>query len=198
MLTTQLSLIARLKDPRDDDAWRRFICLYQPTIVRSLRHKGLQHADAEDTAQQVLLSVAKTLARRPHDPDRARFRTWLERVIRNAAINAMQRAAKDKGAGGSTAVRALQSVPGEPADEKTLDDELRRQMFHVAADTVKDEFEPDTWSAFWRTAVLGESIDSVAEDLGKQRGSVYAARSRVMARFRGEVDRIRKNLRDEQ
>ena len=194
MLTTQLSLIARLKDPDDHDAWQRFVCLYLPSIVRSLQHRGLQHADAEDTAQQILLSIAKTLAKRPHDPNRARFRTWLDRVIRNAAINAMQRAAKDRADGGSSAYRSLQAIQSQRSDEETLRGELRRQIFHVAADRVKAEFEPATWDAFWRTSVLGESIDTVAQDLQKQRGSVYAARSRVMARFRAEVEQITDNL----
>lgn len=191
MLTTQLSLIARLKDPGDDEAWRRFVCLYQPAIVRSLQMKGLQHADAEDTAQQVLISVAKSLAKRPHEPDRARFRTWLEKVIRNAALNAMQRASKDVGAGGSGAVAVLDSIAADESDSRMLAIEFQRQLFHVAAKSIEVEFEPTTWQAFWRTSVLNEPIESVAVDLGMQRGSVYAARSRVMRRFRTEVDQLR-------
>lgn len=195
MLTTQLSLIARLSDPHDDESWREFASIYQPAIVRALKLKGLQHVDAEDTAQQILVSIAKTLAKRPHDPDRARFRTWLDRVIRNAAINALKRTEKNRASGGTDAHLALQRVPDASAEEQSLNTELRRQIFHVAAEKIRDQFEPDTWDAFWRTSVLGETIDEVAKDLGKQRGTIYAARSRVMAKFRREVERLEKNLR---
>lgn len=192
MLTTQLSLLARLTNADDAAAWGTFVEIYQPVIYRSLRAKGLQHADADDVTQQVLVSVARSLANRPHDPNRARFRTWLSRVIRNAAINAMQRADRDRAAGGTAALEAIAVLPGRSAegDESLFDREQQRQLFHHVAGIIQGEFEPATWQGFWRTMVDGESIETVANDLGKQVGSVYAARSRVVKRMKQEMDAI--------
>ena len=48
---------------------------------------------------------------------------------------------------------------------------------------------PDrTWQAFWRFAVDGEDAAAVADALGRRIGSVYAAKSRVLARLRQELD----------
>lgn len=188
MQTTQLSLIQRLQNADDNEAWQAFAEIYFPAIVHSLRFKGLAIEDSEDVAQQVMVSVASSLAKRPHDPERARFRTWLERVIRNAAINAIQRCPKDRATGGTDILAVLTSMPQADADAALLEREHRKQLLRVAARRIECEFAADTWQAFWRTAVLGETIETVAQQLGKQVGSVYAARSRVMRRLRAEIE----------
>lgn len=192
MITTQLSLLARLSDAEDAVAWRTFVELYQPVIYRSLLAKGLQHYDADDVTQQVLMSVARSLSSRPYDPNRARFRTWLSRVVRNAAINAMQRVHKDRAAGGSGALEALAVIPDSACetDESLFDKERQHQLFHHIANLIQGDFEASTWQCFWRTTVNGEPIEKVASELGKQAGSVYAARSRIMKRLRQEMESI--------
>ena len=45
-----------------------------------------------------------------------------------------------------------------------------------------------TWAAFWRTSVLGHPIDETARELQLSIGSVYAARSRILARLRCEIE----------
>jgi hypothetical protein len=55
---TRPSLLLRIRDADDRDAWEEFTDLYRPVICRVARLKGLLEADAEDLAQQVLLSVA--------------------------------------------------------------------------------------------------------------------------------------------
>jgi RNA polymerase sigma-70 factor (ECF subfamily) len=194
MLTTQLSLINRLHNADDHEAWLAFVEIYYPVIVSSLRVKGLQLADAEDVAQQVLVSVARALAVRPHDPDRAKFRTWLERVTRNAALNAMLRVPKDRASGGTDCLLALHELPQTMDDAGVLDQEHRKQLMRLAAQSIECEFESDSWQAFWRTTVLGESIESVARELGKQVGSIYAARSRIIRRMRLEIQRLQSDV----
>ncbi len=39
---TRYSLLARLTDVDDGDAWRAFESIYQPAIYRYARHRGLQ------------------------------------------------------------------------------------------------------------------------------------------------------------
>ena len=193
MLTTQLSLIHRLQNSEDNESWLTFVAIYYPVIINSLRTKGLANEDAEDAAQQVLASVARALSARPHDPDRAKFRTWLERITRNAAINALQRVPKDRSVGGTDCLLAFHSLPSND-DESLLEIEHRRQLMRVAAQSIEHEFDPETWQAFWRTAVQDESIEQVAKSLGKQRGSIYAARSRVIRRMRKKVQELQEAL----
>ena len=65
--------------------------------------------------------------------------------------------------------------------------EYRREVFNWAARQIRDEFQPDTWESFWRTAVDGRPVPEVAAALGKSAGAVYAARGRVMRRLREKI-----------
>ncbi|HEY1380012.1 MAG TPA: sigma-70 family RNA polymerase sigma factor [Gemmataceae bacterium] len=184
---TRASLILRLKNDADQAAWGEFVEIYWPIVYRLARRKGLQDADAEDLAQQVLASVAAAVHR--WDPDRApaRFRTWLHRIARNRIINALTRRKPDRAAGGDSAEQTLADQAAGGPDSELLRDEHRREVLHWAARQIRGEFAPDTWLAFWRTTVEGRSAAVVAAELGKSVGAVYTARSRVMKRLRDKV-----------
>ena len=76
------SLIVQVRDPSNRAAWEQFEHLYRPVIFRIARAKGLQHADALDLVQQVLISVAAAIQRFEKQADGARFRNWLSRITR--------------------------------------------------------------------------------------------------------------------
>ncbi|MFK8112370.1 MAG: RNA polymerase sigma factor [Rubripirellula sp.] len=187
---TRLSLLARVGNKEDQAAWEQFVELYQPVIFRTAFYKGLQDADAQDVTQQVLWSVAKALEQRPHDPDRARFRTWLATVTRNAAINALRSKRVDRGTGDSNVQQRLQAVADNQSDEAVLEREYQKELFRKAARIIEGEFAADTWQAFWQTTIEEKSIADVADRLNKNVGSVYAARSRIVRRLREEVQRL--------
>lgn len=179
-----------MRDKNDADAWAQFIDLYEPIIYRAARIKGLQHADAQDVAQQVLLSTANALEQRPHDPNQARFRTWLSRVTRNATLNALTRIKPDRGSGDSGVQATLEQLPIE-RNELIVDEEYERELFRIAARRTEPCFAQDSWKAFWLTTVEGLDIATVAEQLGKNPGSVYASRSRVMRKLRETIEELK-------
>jgi RNA polymerase sigma-70 factor (ECF subfamily) len=188
MPETRASLLIRVRNPTDQAAWQEFVEIYRPVVVRLARQKGMQDADAEDVAQQVLLAVAKAVEQREHDPRRAKFRTWLHCVAQNAILNALTRGKPDRGSGDSALLAMLyecESHAGPDSDLLRL--EHRREVFRWAARQVREEFQSATWDAFWLTAVEGRAVDDAARQLGKNRGSIYAARSRVMRRIQQMV-----------
>jgi hypothetical protein len=64
---TQPSLLVRIRDRADNDAWARFVEIYGPLIYGFVRKRGLQDADAVDLVQDVLRSVAGVLSVSVHD-----------------------------------------------------------------------------------------------------------------------------------
>ena len=186
---TRLSLLIRLKDGGDQAAWTEFAEVYRPVIYRLAAKRGMQHADAEDLAQQVLASLAKAIQRWENDPQRARFRTWLRRVANNAIVNALTRGKPDRASGDSGVEELLQEHPARHgADSALLRLEVRREILSWAARQVREEFHSATWSAFWLTAVEGVTVEDAASQLSKSQGSVYAARSRVMRRLKEKIE----------
>src|SRR3954452_2829883 len=79
---TRASLLLRLRDSRDEAAWREFVQLYTPLVYGYVRKQGLQDADAADLSQDVLGAVAGAVGRLEYDPCRGGFRNWLFTVVR--------------------------------------------------------------------------------------------------------------------
>lgn len=181
---TRLSLIVRLRDRRDQDAWLEFLEVYRPLVFRLAVAKGLQHADAEDVTQQVFAAVAGAVDRWRPDVNRARFRTWLTVIARNVIITALSRRPLDRASGDTAERELLAEYVADSAESQMLLLEARREVFQWAARRVQEEFEPPTWDAFRLTAVEGREIADVADALRRQPGAIYAARSRVMRRLR--------------
>jgi RNA polymerase sigma-70 factor (ECF subfamily) len=59
---------------------------------------------------------------------------------------------------------------------------LQRALHQVQA-----EFEPQTWSAFWKVVVEERSTADVASELGLSANSVRQAKSRVLRRLRDQL-----------
>src|SRR5436305_7131169 len=160
---TRASLLIRIRDPHDTEAWRQFVQLYASVVYGFARKRGLQDADAADLMQDVLRAVANASGRLEYDPARGSFRNWLFTVTRNKLYNFLDgRRRQVLGSGRSDEQQRLeeQAAPGEdPADG--WDQEYERRLFAWAADQVRGEFEERTWQAFWRTAVEGEGAREV-------------------------------------
>ncbi|MFM8324416.1 MAG: RNA polymerase sigma factor, partial [Pirellulaceae bacterium] len=169
---TRHSLIQRLQDGGDDAAWEEFASIYRPIIVQIARRRNLQFDDAEDLAQQVLLLVLRNIGKWKADPTRARFRTWLQTVVRNATMNALTRRPRDQAYGGTTSLQQFHQRP-DKADSLWFDLEWQRETLRWVSQQVRGEFESTTWAAFWGTAVEQLSAQEVAERLGKSVGAVY-------------------------
>ena len=184
---TRQSLIVRLKDRADHEAWFEFTEIYRPVVYRLALHRGLQPADADDLVQSVFSAVARVIGQWQEDPQRARFRTWLNRVAENAVVNALTRGPRDRGVGGSEMIDLLQLHPAASGDSQSIRVERRREIFRWAARQVRSEFQSETWDSFWMTAVEGVSVEEAARLLSRSIGAVYAARSRVMRRLREKV-----------
>jgi RNA polymerase sigma-70 factor, ECF subfamily len=59
--TTRASLLFRLRDSQDHEAWVEFVEIYEPIIYRQLRNCGLQDADARELMQEFLIAVNKRI-----------------------------------------------------------------------------------------------------------------------------------------
>lgn len=182
---TRHSLILRLRDREDAQAWQEFADIYEPVIYRVATARGMQHADALELVQRVLMAVARAVDRFQPDQKRAKFRTWLYTITHNEFCRQFASSKKQPAAGNSAIRELVNSLPAKslPTDQDDFSIEYRRAVFRWAAEIVKQQVKPSTWEAFWRTKIDDEPTDVVAADLGLSIGAVYIARSRVMARL---------------
>lgn len=190
---TRSSLITRLANVGDQEAWSEFCGLYEPLIYRQARRYGMQHADAREMVQDVLVAVSTAIERFQPDRQRGRFRSWLFAIgHRTSRRHFRQLSRPDRAVGEQTPTSDVEQLADQDVEypEQEFDAELRRRAFRHVAELVQPDFAESTWNAFWKTAVLQNSIPDVAKELKMTVGSVYVARSRVMARLRQRADEI--------
>jgi RNA polymerase sigma-70 factor (ECF subfamily) len=186
---TRASLLLRLRDPRDAEAWRQFVQVYASVVYGFARKRGLQDADAADLMQEVFRSVAGAAGRLDYDPKRGSFRGWLYTITRNKIYTFLDAQRRQvRGSGDSGAQMLLEGQAGrEDGTGELWDQEYERSAFAWAAERVRGEFHEATWQAFWLTAVDGQSARDAGRQLGLSPGAVYVAKSRVIARLREEI-----------
>jgi RNA polymerase sigma factor (sigma-70 family) len=179
---TRPSLLVRLRDARDADAWQEFVKLYAPLVHGFARKRGLQDADAADLTQDVLRAVAGSVGRLDYDPGRGSFRGWLFTIALHKLHDFL---AGKKGCcqgSGDTAVQARleeQAAPS-PEDAALWDQEYDQRLLARAVEQVRACCHEATWQAFRQTALEGKKARDVAATLGMSVASVYVAKSRVL------------------
>lgn len=187
---TRPSLLVRIRDAADHEAWRQFVAIYTPLVYGFASRRGLQDADAADLTQEVLRAVARAANRLEYDPRRGSFRAWLYTVVRNKLYDHRARRRRHPSGTGNSDVQELLEEQSAPGEEEFWEQEYQQRLFRYAADQVKDCVEPSTWQAFWQTAIEGKSGKDAAQELGLSVAAVYLAKSRVTARLKTEIQRL--------
>jgi len=188
--TTRASLLVKLQDPQDVEAWDTFVRIYSPVVFRTARKLNLQPADAENVVQEVLIVVSNSVGPWLQRDDRGRFLAWLLRIARNKSIDLLTRhATKPLIAPAELDDEYLHRLAeGESYAEIQLDREYRLALFDSAAREVQKIVSPKTWNAFWMTTIENVSIADASRTLQVRPGVIYLSRCRVMERIKRLVE----------
>jgi RNA polymerase sigma-70 factor, ECF subfamily len=187
---TRPSLLMRLRDRTDAEAWRTFALLYAPIIYGYCRKSGLQDADAADVTQEVLKQVSQSIVGFDYDPRKGRFRDWLRIVTRHKVCRFLDRRPAGEVPAGA---ESLEAISESQADAEWADD-LHARLLEVALEQIRPRFEGMTWRAFERTWIGGVDAREVAAEIGLAIDQVYAAKSRVLKHLRAQVLSLAEDL----
>ena len=72
-------------------AWETFYSRYLPIIRTNIQWLGLREPALSDCTQEVWRKLITQLSGFQHDPDRCSFRSWLQVLVRNQAIDLLRR-----------------------------------------------------------------------------------------------------------
>ena len=178
---TRPSLLQMLNSENDQQAWSEFTEIYSPVIYRYCRKKGLQEADALEVLQEVLLQVYQYIASFDYDPDRGRFRAWLQTVTHSRLCRFWKKKADQKECTGQ------EETLDQKEAEQFFGSEVVYQITQLALKEIRTGFQPDTWSAFELTWVEQQDVEDVASSLGRSVGWVYVAKSRVLKKLTNRI-----------
>jgi RNA polymerase sigma factor (sigma-70 family) len=198
--TTNPTLLNRLGDWRDHEAWVDFVTRYDP-VIRSVSGRYRLGAESTDElCQRVWIDLARRMRTYRYDPGKT-FRGWLRRLCQSRAIDLLR---KKK----ANAVEWLEDQPvtalthdafaGIEVDDCAVSERSRllRQAEEVQ-DAVRRRVGERTWQVFWNIAVEGQSVRETSAAAGISYYAAFAARKRVGGMLREEGQRLQAKPRDE-
>jgi RNA polymerase sigma-70 factor (ECF subfamily) len=197
--TTNPTLLNRLGDWRDHEAWVDFVTRYDPVIRSASSRYRLDADTTEELCQRVWIDLARRMRSFRYDPGLT-FRGWLRRLCQSRAIDLLRKKNAD-------AVRSL-DYPAPPlvhdgpdgfdAEEGAASE--RPHLLRLAEevqDGVRRRVEERTWQVFWRIAVLGQSVREASDAAGISYCAAFTAHKRVGRMLREEGRRLLAQRGDE-
>ena len=131
ILKTSATMLARVQNSADREAWNEFVARYGPRIRQWCHRWRLQDSDADDVAQEVLLRLAQKLRDFHYDPSRS-FRAWLKTVTHHAWRNFVDTQRRGTGSGDSAIQSLLNAVEAPDSLVEHLDEEFNRALTEEA------------------------------------------------------------------
>jgi RNA polymerase sigma factor (sigma-70 family) len=191
--TTNPTLLNRLGDWRDHDAWVDFVTRYDPVIRSASSRYRLDAATTEELCQRVWIDLARRMRSFRYDPGLT-FRGWLRRLCQSRAVDLLRKQKAE--AVRTREVRAAASL-GQDAAERfdaeegaASDRPLLLRLAEEVQDGVRRRVEERTWQVFWRIAVLGQSVREASEAEGISYCAAFHAHKRVGRMLREEGRRL--------
>jgi DNA-directed RNA polymerase specialized sigma24 family protein len=186
MPLTSASLLERLRDRTDSDAWRRMHDLYSPLIRVWLGRYGLPECDVDDISQTVLGAVVANLPEFQHNGRVGAFRSWLRTITVNSVRQKFRMDQRRPDAPGGRALLAGLSEWEDPESglSQLWDRAHDAHVLKTLLTWAEPEFEATTWQAFRRQVLEEARPNTVAAELETTVNAVLIAKSRVLKRLR--------------
>jgi RNA polymerase sigma-70 factor, ECF subfamily len=176
---TSLTLLDRLRDSTDSDAWSRLDRLYTGLLRAWFARAGVQTADRDDLTQAALTIVLRRVSNFNHAGRPGSFRAWL----RSIATNLLKEHWRARPTAQSDSILA-ELADGTSGLRQAWDAEHERYTLQGLMSLARPDFTEPTWQAFCRLALDGAVASEVAAELGMSANAVLIAKCRVLARLR--------------
>lgn len=186
----------RAKNQDDQVAWEEFVSYYREFIFMVLNQMSLHSVDVDDLVQDILVKIWKSLPSHIYDKDRARFRTWLSRLIRNQMLDHVrsgQRRIRKHAAAVDDETAEYSFVITEPEVGKIIQSEWEVYIVKRALNNISTLFSERAIEAF-SMSMGGKSTAQIAEKLGVKPNSVIKLKNRVKERLIREIRHLRDEL----
>lgn len=189
--TTSTTLLRDIAQDSSHARWNEFVTRYRPMMEAFIRER-FPSIEADDVIQETMSALCKVIPNYRYAPDeKGHFRNYLTGILRNKTLRMLRKEEQQRGIAGSAGPHVQRDCGHEPrldAEEQSY----REAVFEIALrQFLADESVADrTKRIFERTAISGESPESVAASFKMTRHAVDQAKSRAMARLREIVKRL--------
>jgi RNA polymerase sigma factor (sigma-70 family) len=164
----------------DTDVWEPFSNHFFPVICRMASDKGLTQADAEDAAQQTLLSFMQAMRQGKYRRTKGRLSAFLFGVARLTILNAIRLKARHA----PNPSGPWQDLTDAHSDHLTWETQWQKILLMQGLEQIRRTTDPQVFKAFDLYCLQERPAREVAETLHVTPNAVYIAKSRVLSQLR--------------
>ena len=197
-LKTRPTLLSKVRRG-DEDGWRRFYELYEGFIYSAARGAGLADDHARDIVQETMVTVQNYISNFVPDDDRARFRTWLRRIVQSRIADHYRKRkrdavgqAREESVADETGTSPTNRIPNltEVELDRLVDEKLEQALLEEARNRAKEKVRMEDYQAYDLFAVQELAAKEVAESLRISPVTVRVRAFRVRRTVERELRRI--------
>ncbi len=180
---TRPSLLIRVKNKNDTEAWLEFFELYSPLLYAFARERGLGHEDADDIRASCYETIVNRIGEFDYSEENTGFRAWLRTMVTRRVIDLLRK--KQIPIAQSSDLKSL-------ADNRdTLDEvwEKNWRLHHLryCVAQVGKRVQPKSFEAFRLLTEQGLDVERVCEIMEMNPEQIYKIKSRFLGLVRDEM-----------
>ena len=183
--TTRISMLRGVHE-HDERSWEEFQTFYSPLIFYCGKLYGLTQEELMDLRQEVLRQVIATDVTGKYDPTIARFRAYLQGVIRHCILAILRQRTP-----GQATLDELEESPAGQIEDHGVQLEFENLLRQAALEQLREELDDRQFTAFELYAIQGKNAQEVAAIMKMTVNQVYLAKSRNTARLQEILESLR-------
>lgn len=178
MSQTRSSLLSRIKNLEDGLSWEEFDQIYRPMLLRYALARGLPREQAEEIAQQCMVSIASGIQ---DFQRRVSFRGWLRGMIDHKVANQLRRQQKEVGA---RTVDFDREQTKEENPALVWERQWNRTHLLYCLSQVRNQVAPMTYRAFELYVLHELPVEEIATRLDMTPNQIYVAKHRLLSHLK--------------
>ncbi|WDE96563.1 RNA polymerase sigma factor [Lentisphaera profundi] len=192
---TRKTLLFKIKDQYNDDAWAEFSEVYKHYIYAIIRGMKITAADADDIVQKIMMRLWKKLPEMSYDEQKS-FRAFLAVVTKNEVLRFIEhrkrQMKRDQNAYDTDDGDYLSTIR-LPEIEQIAQKEWEIYLTNRAFENLAKDYDTKAIEGF-KMCLKGIGVGEVARLIGVEEKMVYNLRFRMKERFSKEIAKLRQDL----
>lgn len=189
---TRQTLLKKLKLRLDESSWDEFNTYYGKFIYSVINTLGVNHTDADDISQQVMLKIWNSIDKFNIAQKSGGFRNWIYTITKNTTLNYIA-GNKSKSSRDELLTQDLENKYSTPEVDELIDEEWNKHISTLAFEKISKKASKKAMDVFI-AQFNGESAEQTAERLGIEVTTVYIYRGRIKEKLVAEIKNLREML----
>lgn len=156
-------------------------------VIKQLGFKGNEN---DDLAQETLVAIWKNLPNFEYDQEKAKFRTWLSRIIKSKLIDQYRKTKSQKQLKDKFKEQNSEEQLDDPEIEKMIEKEWEVHLIKLALKNLSSQVNESSFKLF-EYSMNGLSDQEIADKLSMQVASVNRQKNRLKKRLSQEIANLR-------